>query len=437
MESGLSASMWSDLLAQIRLTHPQVVRAWFTQLAPTALRGGVLAIRAANGAQARYLENHCRNAFSEAAMAATGRLVSVEFAAEQDDPADAAIAEESAHLRPRLMPELTFDNFVTGPCNRLAHASSLAVARDPGRTYNPLFLYGSVGLGKTHLLQAICHQVTAAAPERRCFYLSCETFANDYMEAFEQGAMHRFRQRYREADLLVIDDIQFLSARERSQEEFFHTFNTLVQAGKQIVLSADCSPGDIPRLEQRLISRFHSGLVSVLDRPCLETRIAIVRRKAAMRCIEVADDVVQLIASRIDGNVRELEGALTRLDAMSQAEEKPITFELARRAIGEGSLRTPPIAAIMEVVAGRMEVSVADLQSKKRAKSVTLPRHVCMYVTREVTQRSFEEIGGFFGGRDHTTVLHAHRTIAERLDTDHQLRSIVHEIVEDVRRTAH
>jgi chromosomal replication initiator protein len=316
----------------------------------------------------------------------------------------------------------------------MAHAAAMAVAREPGRAYNPLFLYGSVGLGKTHLLQAICHTVTAAAPDCRCFYLSCETFANDYMEAFEQGAMHRFRQRYREADLLVIDDIQFLSARERSQEEFFHTFNTLVQAGKQIVLSADCSPGDLPQLEQRLISRFHSGLVSVLDRPCLETRIAIVRRKATMRCIEVGDEVIHLVASRIDGNVRELEGALTRLDAMSHTEEQPITMELARRAIGEGPVRTPPIAAIMEVVAGRMEVSIADLQSKKRAKSVTLPRHVCMYVTREVTNRSFEEIGGFFGGRDHTTVLHAHRTIAERLGNDEQLRSIVHDIVEDVRR---
>lgn len=433
MTVALSSTIWNDLLGQLRLTHPQLVRAWFLQLEPVGLNSGVLAVRACNAAQSRYLEQHCRVAFAEAAQAATGRLVSVEF-----DAPDELDLPETAFDRPedyalRLNADLIFEHFVTGPCNRLAHAAAVAVAKESGRVYNPLFLHGDVGLGKTHLLQAICHDVLARRPESRCLYLSCEVFTNDFIEAVESGSLYQFRHRYRHADLLVIDDIQFLAARERSQEEFFHTFNTLSQSGKQIVLSADSAPADIPSLEQRLVSRFHSGLVATLERPCLDTRIAIVRKKTRLRCIEVPDAVVALVAERIDGNVRELEGALIKIDAVSQIEREPITVELARRALGDPSLRTPPVAAIMEAVATRMDVRVADLQGKRRDKSVTLPRHVCMYVTREVTSKSFEEIGGLFGGRDHTTVLHAHKTIAGRMQDDERLRGLVAEIIADVR----
>ena len=396
-----------------------------------------MGIRAANPAQVRYLRDHCRQAFARAAQELTGRLITVTFQAPPGRDTDAPTGADGL-ARPEerlpLNPECTFEHFVTGPCNRLAHAAAVAISSEPGSAYNPFFVHGGVGLGKTHLLQAICHAVQERHPGAAAHYISCETFINDFIGAVESGALQRFRYRYRQVDLLVIDDIQFLAERERSQEEFFHTFNTLEQSQRQIVLSADCSPSEIPSLEERLVSRFNSGLVALLDRPCLETRMAIVRKKAKLRCIEVPEDVVRLVATRVDSNIRELEGALTKLDATSQLVDGRITLELAEAALGSMPKPTVTIPTILEHVARRLNVRISEIQSKKRSKTVTYPRHLCMYLARRLTPLSLEDIGGYFGGRDHSTVLHAARSIATRAKSDPTLAMLLDEISTEVRR---
>ena len=433
-------TVWNDILAQVQLNHPELVRGWFSELELTEMERGVVHIHTSNRAQSQYLHQHCQAVFSEAAQAATRRLVSVAFHA--DEPPDSYPETEELPFEDQeeqllLNPDYTFDNFVTGPCNRLAHAAALAVAEEPGRAYNPFFVYGPVGLGKTHLLQATCHAARDRHQETTCHYISCETFINHFIAAVERGALRKFRYRYRHVGLLVIDDIQFLAERERSQEEFFHTFNTLYQSRRQIILSADCSPLEIPSLEERLISRFNSGLVALLDQPCLETRMSIVRKKAVLRCIEVPEDVIRFVASRVCRNIRDLEGALIKIDALSQTQSGPITLALAREALGVESGRPVKIPTILEAVARRFNIKVSELQSKKRSKVVTHPRHVCMYLARQLTSQSLEEIGGYFGGRDHSTVLHASRGIRQMAEQDERLRELLDDIVSEVKNAPH
>jgi len=329
----------------------------------------------------------------------------------------------------RLNPDYTFSNFVTGPCNRLAHAACVAVAESPGHVYNPLFVHGSVGLGKSHLLQAVCHRLrNNGHADKHILYLSCETFTNHFVEAIERGALHQFRYRYRHVDVLVIDDIQFLSDREQSREEFFHTFNTLYQAKKQIILSADEAPNGIPRLEERLISRFNWGLVVRIDPPSLETRMAILRKKAAIRCADLPEDVLYHIAATVQSNARELEGALSKVLAFSQQFGGIINLDVARQALADlvpDSFRQIGIGDIVEAVTEWFHIRLADLQGKRRHRSIALPRQICMYLARQLTGLSLEEIGGYFGGRDHTTVLHAVRTITEQAKTDPELQNVL------------
>ncbi len=439
MTSTAATTIWNDMVAQVRLNQPSLVRGWFAGLRVEKVNGGVVSVQTRNAAQSQYLQQHCQHAFVEAAQAATGRLVSVSFNASDgaDAPAgpDGEFGDGTEQIP--LNGDYTFDHFVTGPCNRLAHAAALAVAGDPGRAYNPLFLYGPVGMGKTHLLQAICHAVRERDPEAVCLYISCETFVNHFIKGVESGALHQFRYRYRCVDVLVIDDIQFLAERERSQEEFFHTFNTLYQSQRQIILSADSSPPEIPSLKERLVSRFNSGLVTLLDRPCLETRMAIVSKKAKLRCIEIPEEVVRFLAARIDSNIRDLEGALTKIDASSQTHAAPITLELAREALGDPPARPIRIPTILEAVAERFGVKVSDLQSKKRSKAFTHPRHVSMYLARSLTTQSLEEIGGYFGGRDHSTVLHASRAIRRLTEQDPELCRLLDEVATEVKNTPH
>lgn len=429
--SAATATIWNDMISQVRLNHPDLARGWFSDLKLADVDSGVVYVRTMNDAQSQYLRQHCGPAFAEAAQAATGRLVSVRFDADEaaGGAADSTrFSFDSAEEQVRLNPDYTFEHFVTGPCNRLAHAAAQAVSEEPGRAYNPFFVYGPVGLGKTHLLQATCHAVLEGKPDSTLLFLSCETFINHFIEAVERGALNQFRYRYRHVDLLVIDDIQFLAERERSQEEFFHTFNTLHQSFRQIILSADCSPSEIPSLEERLVSRFNSGLVALLDRPCLETRMAIVRKKAKLRCIEVPDDVVRLIASRIETNIRELEGALIKLDALSQTRSGVVNMALAIEALGTGTTRPVGIPMILEAVARRLNVKVTDILGKKRSKACTYPRHVCIYLARQLTGRSLEEIGGYFGGRDHSTILHASRSIARQAEENESLRVLLDDL---------
>jgi len=416
--AALGNRTWNDILSSFRTEHPELARPWFSNLSPAEMAHGVIRIPTANAQHCDYLTHKCQSGFSRAAQSVMGRLVTVDFlppASPQRPEMPLSFEEETDHLV--LNNDYTFENFVTGPCNRLAQAACVATAESPGRVYNPLFLHGDVGLGKSHLLQAACHHIRQTEPSVRILYISCETFTNHFVEAIERGALHQFRYRYRYVDVLVIDDIQFLAARERSREEFFHTFNTLYQAHKQIILSADESPHDIPSLEDRLVSRFNWGLVARIDAPGMETRMAIVRKKSKLRCMDLPEDVVAYIATVAKHNTREIEGCLTHICALSQQYGGTIDMGIAREALGDESPiphKPVSISDIFEVVMERYNVRLADLQGKRRNRSIAFPRQICMYIARELTSLSLEEIGGHFGGRDHTTVLHAVRTVANQ-----------------------
>jgi chromosomal replication initiator protein len=434
--------LWQRIVQQVIATGGNVIRPWFTSLEPVSLEHGLLEIRVEGAREKAYCDRHATRLFTEAAQAATGRLVGVCFLAPadispDDAPAAAEVAAPSSQLAEGLPlgEDYTFEAFVTGPCNRLAHAACLAVSESPGKTYNPLYIHGSVGLGKTHLLQATCRKIGVANPQTKLCVLSCEMFVNHFIEAVERGELHDFRYRYRHADILAIDDIQFLSAHEQTQEEFFHTFNTLYQSQRQIILSSDRGPGQIPDLEERLVSRFNWGLVAQIDRPCYETRVAIVRKKARMRNFELPEDVVCFIAGVIDSNARELEGAIAKVAMLAQVTSRRPDIPLAEEALGTklGAPRTGiTIEDILKAVTARFNVRLADLQSKKRTRSITLPRQVCMYLARELTRHSLEEIGGYFGGRDHTTVMHAKRAIDLLRQRDPQLQATLDLITQEL-----
>ncbi|HEX8876218.1 MAG TPA: chromosomal replication initiator protein DnaA [Phycisphaerales bacterium] len=335
-----------------------------------------------------------------------------------------------------INPDYDFGNFVVGPGNRLAHAAAVAVGESQGRQYNPLFIHGGVGLGKTHLLQAACLRILERTPHARVYYTSCEGFMTQFMESVQSGQMSDFRHRYRDIDVLVVDDIHFLAKRDRTQEEFFHTFNNLYQAGKQILLSSDAAPEEIPDLEDRLVSRFKWGLVAKIDPPCYETRVAILKTKAKVRGLEFPDDCACFIAARIDSNIRELEGAITRVQIVASVENKPIDLALVKGALGDLNDEAPPEPSIQQIITAVTDyyrIRLSDLQSKRRPRSVTIPRQVCMFLARRMTKLSLEEIGGYFGGRDHTTVMHAVKAIDQRRESDDEFVGQLRAIEERIR----
>ena len=331
-----------------------------------------------------------------------------------------------------------FDNFVVGPCNRFAHAACVGVGENPGRIYNPLFLHGSVGLGKTHLLQSLCHSILERTESARILYLSCETFVNHFISALEHGDLEKFRTKYRNVDLLVVDDIHILANKERTQEEFFHTFNTLYNAGKQIVLSSDSPPVDIPTLQNRLVSRFKWGLVTEMEPPCYETRMAILKRKSRERGRELPDDVARFLAERIDTNIRDLEGAVTKILGFAGLSNQDVTLQLVRQCLRElFATRTnqPSIEDIMGVVTERFGVKLAELQSKKRTNAIAYPRQIGMYLARRITRMSLEEIGGYLGGRDHSTVLYGVQKITRMGKEDPGCRALLAELALELQGT--
>jgi chromosomal replication initiator protein len=411
---------WRQVLQAIRAQHPALHRLWFDEMTPRQLTNGVIQVKVNTQAQLNFCQTQCQPAFTAAAQQATGRLVAVAFHCDQLH--GGAMLTDGEQPLP-LNPDYTFENFVTGPCNRLAHAACVAVAENPGSSYNPMFIHGGVGLGKSHLLQAVCQTVLQRG-NLSIIYLSCDSFINQFINAVETGDMNNFRYRYRHADMLVIDDIHFLAGRDRTQEEFFHTFNTLYQQHKQIILSADCPPAEICELEDRLISRFNWGLVARIEKPCYETRVAILQKKARLRGLTLDDDVINYVASRVESNTRELEGAITKIQGMAMLQNGRIDLDLARAALGDASRpdqRRVTIQQIFEAVTAYYNVRVSDLQGKKRHKSITFPRQVCMFLARRHTRYSLEEIGGYFGGRDHTTVLHAIRTVEADTKSDAEI----------------
>jgi chromosomal replication initiator protein len=328
----------------------------------------------------------------------------------------------------QLNPNYTFDKFVVGPCNRLAHASALAIGENPGSAYNPMFIHGNVGLGKTHLLQAICHTVTRRDPSMRVLYLSCEDFTNTFIKAIQSGSLDEFRNIHRKVDILVIDDVQFLANKEKTQDEFFHTFNALYDAQKQIVMSSDRSPVEIPTIEERLVSRFKWGLVAEIEAPCFETRVAIVRRKAKGRGIELSDEVSCFIAERVTANIRELEGAVIKVVGIAAITDRPITVELAEEALrGVAVTRLTQISPddVIGLITSEFAITARDLTGKSRTQAISLPRQIAMYLLREHTELSLEDIGRVFGNRDHTTVLYAVTKIRDRSTTDRLFKDLL------------
>ena len=331
-----------------------------------------------------------------------------------------------------LNPKYTFDSFVIGNSNRFAHAAALAVAEVPAKVYNPFFIYGGVGLGKTHLMHAIGHRIMQIHPESKVLYISSEKFTNDFINAIMSGHPDSFRNRYRSIDVLLIDDIQFLAKKEQTQEEFFHTFNALHEANKQIIISSDRPPKDIPTLEDRLRSRFEWGLTTDIQSPDLETRIAILRKKALLENILMPNDVIVYISSRIDNNIRELEGAFNRVNAYSFLNRSPISIELAMEALKdlfpkEKANQVTPLK-IQEAVALHFKIKIDDLNSKRRTRNVTIPRQLAMYLCRELTDLSLPKIGELFGGRDHTTVIHAYEKVNRERQEDSRLAGLIAEI---------
>lgn len=471
--------LWGGMLAHLKSAHPEACRQWFEEIEPVGIEGGVLRLRAHSGIHRDYLQRSCLEPFNDAARTVSQRLISVHFLGPDDavEPAPRPLAapggDVSVTVRPAaaramldgaastaapaplmpsrahdavgqqhrattsgafpyslvLNPDYVFENFVVGPGSRLAHAAALAVAANPGRAYNPYFVHGDVGLGKTHLLQAICLRIKQNEPSTRIYYTSCEGFMTQFMEAVQAGEMTAFRHIFRDVDVLAIDDVHFLAKRDRTQEEFFHTFNSLYQAHKQIILSSDAPPEEIPDLEDRLVSRFKWGLVASVAPPCYETRVAILKQKARLRGFEMPDDVACHIAAKIDTNIRELEGAVVKLQVLSHVEKRGVDMGLALAALGDGTARTErtvQIQTIIDSVTDFFGVKVSDLQSKRRQRSIALPRQVCMFLARRHTRYSLEEIGGFFGGRDHTTVMHAVKTVETRLQSDADFaRSVV------------
>ena len=409
---------WQRILQQVRMNQPILNREWFSQLTPRQLTNGVIQVSVPKVAQLNFCQGQCQHAFTQAAQTVTQRLVSVSFHC--DNLPTGGVFNDQDQSVP-LNPDYCFENFVTGPCNRLGHAASVAVSDQPGKAYNPLFIHGGVGLGKTHLLQAICQQVLDRSSDKRILYLSCDSFINQFITAIESGDMNTFRYRYRFVDVLVIDDIHFLAGKVQTQEEFFHTFNTLYQGHKQIILSADCPPSEIPELEERLVSRFNWGLVARIDKPTYETRVAILQKKAKLRALALPDDVIAYIAAKVENNTRELEGAVTRIQGMSMLQEGRIDLDLAKAALGEpGSpeRKRITIQQILDAVTKYYNVRPSDLLGKRRHRSIAFPRQVCMFLARRNTKYSLEEIGGHFGGRDHTTVLHAVRTVDQDIKDD-------------------
>ena len=438
------ADLWNNALTSIekKISKPSY-ETWLKSTKAHSLQGDTLTITAPNEFARDWLEERYSQLISGILYDITGEELGVKFIIPQNQneealnfpnpPRKADKEDEHPELPLNMLnPKYTFDTFVIGSGNRFAHAASLAVAEAPAKAYNPLFIYGGVGLGKTHLMHAIGHYVLDHNPSAKVVYLSSEKFTNEFINSIRDNKALDFRNKYRNVDVLLIDDIQFLAGKESTQEEFFHTFNTLHEESKQIVISSDRPPKEIPTLEDRLRSRFEWGLITDIAPPDLETRIAILRKKAKADGLEVPNEVMLYIANQIDSNIRELEGALIRVVAYSSLVNKDINAALAAEALKDiipnSKPRTVTILDIQNAVGEHFSIRLEDFAAKKRTKLIAFPRQIAMYLSRELTDFSLPKIGEEFGGRDHTTVIHAHEKISSLLKNDVQLQQDVKQI---------
>ena len=417
--------------------NPVSYQTWIeNNLTPVKLENDVLTLRIGMEAMKVMVNNRYVPLISNCISQVAGHRISVTVltSAELENDEIRAQAAASSGLAVgsvQLNPKYTFDTFVVGSNNRFAHAASLAVAESPADAYNPLFIHGGVGLGKTHLMHAIGHYVQQQYPEKRLLYITSENFTNELISAIQQNRNTEFRNRFRNVDILMVDDIQFIAGRDSTQEEFFHTFNALHTAGKQIILTSDKPPQEINRLEERLSSRFAWGLIADIARPDIETRIAILREKARQDHVNVGDDVLELIASNVDSNIRELEGSLTRLVAYANLVGEPITAALCQDALRDIFVKkTRAITAetIMQTVSNYYGITTADLISSTRRREITVPRQIAIYLTREMTTMSLPQIGQAFGNRDHSTILHSCNTVAANIKSSSSMSSVVNDI---------
>jgi chromosomal replication initiator protein len=425
-------SLWTAVSARLKETLSDGPYAqWFSGASGT-LEDDAFVLSARDDFTREWIDGHYRGFLEAAVAAALDEARPVRIVAAERFRAEQQIAPPP-RLSEGLNPKYTFDSFVIGSSNRFAHAAALAVAEAPAQAYNPLFIYGGTGLGKTHLLQAIASYVGEHSRHFSVRYVTSEKFMNDFINSLRDKRIEGFKQRYRHYDLLLIDDIQFFEHKERIQEEFFHTFNSLYEAGRQIVISSDRPPRAIATLEARLRSRFEWGLITDIQAPDLETRIAILRKKVKTDAIHVPDSqVLTFIASRISTNIRELEGALTRVVAFSSLTGRPMTVELAQEVLKDvfpqGELPEVSVERIQEIVVDRFGMSMQELVGDRRSQSIVYPRQVAMYLCRELTDSSLPKIGKKFGGRDHTTVIHATSKIAKLIQEDRSVYNLVQEL---------
>ena len=438
--------IWGSVQQSIQpLVSVELYRLWFSHIHPKALDHDLFTLEVKDEFTEVWLEKNYLDLIREKAILALGRPIKVKLEVgnglpgNQTDNAmrDAQSKTEneiterpSSPSREHLFnPRNTFDTFVVGTNNNFAHGAAIAVAQTPGKSYNPLFLYGGVGLGKTHLLHAIGQHVAAHKKGAKVSYVSSEKFTNEFIDAIQNNQLVRFRRRYRQTDVLLIDDIQFLSGKERIQEEFFHTFNALHEAHKQIVLTCDRPANEIAGLEQRLVSRFEWGLSTDLQPPDVETRVAILRKKMKAMNVQISDEVLNFIASRIRTNIRRLEGALTRVASYAAIVKSAMTVEraegLLREMLQEEGRNTITIEVIQKKVAEHFDIRIADMTSRRRPENIAFPRQIAMYLARHLTEGSLNVIGEAFGGRDHGTVLHAFRLVKGRMEVDSDVRQTV------------
>ncbi|SIS54520.1 chromosomal replication initiator protein DnaA [Salimicrobium flavidum] len=440
--------LWNATLDQMKekISKPSF-ETWLKATKAHSLDEDTLTIIAPNEFARDWLENQYQKLIKETLIEVTGSELRTKFIipeTKEESLEDVKLSSKVPDVKngeesptSMLNSKYTFDTFVIGSGNRFAHAASLAVAEAPAKAYNPLFIYGGVGLGKTHLMHAIGHYVLDHNPNAKVVYITSEKFTNEFINSIRDNKAVNFRNKYRNVDVLLIDDIQFLAGKEQTQEEFFHTFNTLHEESKQIVISSDRPPKEIPTLEDRLRSRFEWGLITDITPPDLETRIAILRKKAKAEGLEIPNEVMLYIANQIDTNIRELEGALIRVVAYSSLINRDINASLAAEALKDIIPNKKPkiitISDIQEVVADRFNIRMEDFPAKKRTKSVAFPRQIAMYLSRELTDASLPKIGEEFGGRDHTTVIHAHEKITNMLSNDQQLQKELDEITEQLK----
>ncbi|MHB8642531.1 MAG: chromosomal replication initiator protein DnaA [Gaiellaceae bacterium] len=434
-------SLWAEVSGRLRGTlNETTYKTWFDEAGGAELTDEAFVLAVPNDFTREWIEGHFLGLISAAVRDAAGRDLRIQLTVTHREPDHATVVtppprrqQDAATPGASMNPKYTFDSFVIGSSNRFAHAAALAVAEAPAQAYNPLFIYGSTGLGKTHLLQAIAQYTSEHAGSLTARYVTSETFMNDFINSLRDKRIEGFKQRYRTYDVLLIDDVQFFEHKERIQEEFFHTFNSLYEAGSQIVISSDRPPREISTLEERLRSRFEWGLITDIQPPDLETRIAILRKKVKTDGIAVPDaEVLTFIASRISTNIRELEGALTRVVAFSSLTGRPMTTELAQDVLKDvfpqGELAEVSITRIQETVSDRFGLSLDELCGDKRSQNIVYPRQVAMYLSRELTDSSLPKIGREFGGRDHTTVIHATTKIARMIKEDRSVYNLVQEL---------